>query len=354
MIVATYNCGCPTLKKPSLIAESVGLQAPCSPCCFRPSSVSYQSRGHTVQCCMQSRTAEKSKRIISRDKVSCCIDCKNSHYAPSYLKCIPSAYLSLIPPQCSNCCTVNVFRTPSRRPISATTTTCMSKDSTSKQFSKSRSESRLKKKSEMSNMEQASTDKVVSEIVRKGQPYKEIEAVINDNRVIIRMHKESILDEEYDPPCECVSQADVKESTSSLKRCDDGVMFDMANGSLELCRTSREDASSMKKMHRDETECRTVTLYPNVKDTEVKGSKVKGLIDLEENPNIFLLRIRKHCDSGDKKQKMDLEFRAPRPWLPRNGKKKELLTDLSEKLEEHEDKVEENDVDEQTDIDEEY
>lgn len=233
-------------------------------------------------------------------------------------------------------------------------------DSACKQFSRSRSESRLKKKPEM---ERVPTDRIVSEIVRKGQPYKEIEAVINDNRVIIRMHKEPVR-EEYDPPCECVGQTDVKESASSLKECDDGgVAFDMANGSLELCRTSREDASSMKKIcDREETGCRTLMLYPNVKDGDdigkissashlesekVRRSKVKRrLIDLEENPNIFLLRIRKHCDSGDKKQKIDLEFRAPRPWLPRNGKKEELLADLTEKFEEHEDEVEENDVDE--------
>ncbi|XP_029675697.1 uncharacterized protein LOC115243121 [Formica exsecta] len=365
MIVTTYNCGCPILKKPSLIAGSTGLQAPCSPCCFRPSSSSYQSRGHAGQCYVQSKTIEKPKRIISRDKVPCRIDLKNSRYAPSYPQYIPSPYLSSIPPKCSNCCPINVSRISSRRPISATTTS-MSKDSMSKQSSKSRSESRLKKKLEMSNKEQAPTDKIVSEIVRKRQPYKEIEAVINDNRVIIRMHKESVK-EEYDPPCECVGQVDVKESASNLKKCDDGIAFDMANGSLELCRTSREDTSSMKKIRdREETGCRTLMLYPNVKDGDNIGqisaashlesernrrSKVKRLIDLEENPNIFLLRIRKHCDSGDKKQKIDLEFRAPRPWLPRKDKKKKHLTDLSEKLEEYEDKIEEND--EQIDIDKE-
>ncbi|XP_050449659.1 uncharacterized protein LOC126850563 [Cataglyphis hispanica] len=206
----------------------------------------------------------------------------------------------------------------------------------------------------MSNKEQkAPTDKIVSEIVKKGQPYKEIEAVINNNRVIIRMHKESIK-EEYDPPCECVGQVVAKES-EDLKKCDNGVAIDMANGSLELCRTSREDPSSMK-----ETACRTVMLYPNVKEDDhisaasrlenAKDRRSKRLIDLEENPNIFLLRIRKHCEySGDKKQKIDLEFRTPRPWLPRKQDKKKDLTGLSENLEEQEDKIEKN-VDEQIDI----
>lgn len=359
MIAATYNCGCPIPKKPSLIAESVGLQIPCSPCCFRSFDLSHKSREHGAQCYVQSRTAEKSKRIISQDKVPCCVDCKNSHYTPSYPKYIPSTYLSSIPPQCPDCCIINVSKTPARRPISAMIT-CMSKDSVSKQFSRSRSESRLKEKLEISNMEQAPTEKIVSEIARKGQPYKEIEAVINDNRVIIRMHKEQTK-EEYDLPCECV---DAKKSTLSLKKCDEGVVFDMADGSLELCRTSREDASSMKKIcDREDTGCRTLTLYPNVKENDdigkisavshlerekVRNSKVERLIDLEENPNIFLLRIRKHCDGGDKKQKIDLEFRAPRPWLLKNDKKKELVADLSEKLEEYEDKVEESDFDEQS------
>ncbi|XP_072759759.1 uncharacterized protein [Anoplolepis gracilipes] len=344
MIATTYNCGCPILKKPSLIAESLGFQASCSSCCSRPSDPSYQSRGHAVQYYTQSRTDEK--RIKSRDKVSY-IDCKNSHYAPSNAECTPSAYLSSIPPKCSNCYSINISRTPSQRPTSAMTT-CMLKDSASKQVSKSKSESKLKKDVEMSNRDHAPTDKIVSEIVKKGQPYKEIEAVINDNRVIIRMHKESVK-EVYDPPCECVGQVDVKKSTSSLKKCDDGVVFDMAKGSLNLlCRTSREVTSTKKICDREEG-CRTLMLYPNVKEDDnirklqismnrleserVKRSKMQRAIELEENPNIFVLRIKKHCESGDKKQKIDLEFRAPRPWLPRTSKKKEL-TDLSEKLEE--------------------
>lgn len=350
MIVTTHNCGCP--KKSSLIAESVRLQAPCSPCCFRPSDSSYQSRGHAAQRYVQSRIVEKPKR---KDKISCRSNFKNSRYAPSYPENIPC--LSSILPQCSICCPINKSRTSSRRPISAITTSSTSKDSMSKQSSRSRSESRLEK-DEMSNKEQeAPTGKIVSEIVKKGQPYKEIEAVINNNRVIIRMHKESIK-EEYDPPCECIGQVGAKES-ADLTKCDNGVAFDMANGSLDLCRTSREDASSMK-----ETGCRTVMLYPNVKDDDhigqisavsrlenAKDRNSTRLIDLEENPNIFLLRIRKHCEySGDKKQKIDLEFRAPRPWLPRKkDKKKEDLIGLSEKLEDQKDKIEEN-VDEQIDI----
>ncbi|KAL6262825.1 hypothetical protein P5V15_005615 [Pogonomyrmex californicus] len=197
----------------------------------------------------------------------------------------------------------------------------------------------------MSNTEQTPTDKVVSEIVRKKQPYKEIEAIINDNRVIIRTQKEPVK-EEYDPPCECIGQVASKESASSSRiKCDDGVTFDMADGNLKFCHTPREDTPGIKKTC-EEIGCRTVTLYPRVIDEatseratypsrQTKSSRMERTIDLEENPNIFLLRIRKHCDSGDKRQKIDLEFRTPRPWLSRNGKKKDLLE--SERLEKHED-----------------
>ncbi|XP_011054177.1 PREDICTED: uncharacterized protein LOC105145955 [Acromyrmex echinatior] len=199
----------------------------------------------------------------------------------------------------------------------------------------------MKNPGEKMSKEQNPTDTIVSEIVRKKQPHKEIEAIINDNRVIIRMHKETIR-EEYDPLCECIDQVVSKESALNQGKCDDGFVFDMAHGNLELCRTPREDVSvpSTKKTC-EEVGCHTITLYPNVKgdskSAPYRKSKMVEPIDLEENPNIFLLRIRnrKHCDSDDKKQTIDLEFRAPRPWLPR--KKKALLK--PETLKEHEDDI---------------
>lgn len=274
-----------------------------------------------------------------------------------------SFHLSSATPQYSHCCVVDAFRmysTRSRKPISAAVISA-SKESMNKQFPKCTSKSKLKNL-EMSNTEQIPTDKVVSEIIRKEQPYKEIEAVINDNRVIIRMHKEPVKGE-YDPPCECIGQVSSKESTLSQRKCNDGVVFDMTHGNLELCRTPREDAPSVKKTC-EEAGCRTVTLYPSIKEDansayrmesrEVKKSKMKRPIDLEENPNIFLLRIRKHCDSGDKRQQIDLEFRAPRPWLPR--KKKDLRK--PEKLEEYEDADKEYEADAdkeyESDTDKEY
>ncbi|XP_011140280.1 uncharacterized protein LOC105183683 [Harpegnathos saltator] len=168
-------------------------------------------------------------------------------------------------------------------------------------------------KSKKFESKKTSSNRIVSEIVRKSQPYKEIEATFNDNHVIIRMHKEPN-QEEYNPPCECVGQtATTKISMSSLKKCDDGVSFEMNNGDLELCRIPQEDASSAdKSLSEKEMSCRTIKLYPEA-DKDIKA-KVENSTERNDNPNIFILRIKKWCDSGDKKHKVDFEFRAPRPW----------------------------------------
>jgi len=177
----------------------------------------------------------------------------------------------------------------------------------------------------------STTKKVVSHIVKKGQPYKEIEAIFNGNRVIIRTQREP-LSEKFDPPCECI---DDKSSEENLTRQEGDVAFHMDQGSLELQRgrTTSEETDCKKPL------CRTITLYPEAEAPHVvdhiahhaahhavhhvaheaqevqvkKDPMEKRPIDLEENPNIFLLRIRKHS-SGNKTQKLDFEFRAPRPW----------------------------------------
>ncbi|XP_018400031.1 PREDICTED: uncharacterized protein LOC108777600 [Cyphomyrmex costatus] len=359
MIAATYNCGC-LAKLSALSPGPVGLQAPCSPCCFQPHGTVHHSQKQTAQCCMHSKIIKKPKHIYStsKNKACCCINRKSSFHIPSCSQKISSVHLSSALPQYSCCCAVNASRmysTPSRRLVSAAVSA--SKESMNKQFSKSRSKPKVENL-QMSDTEQTPTDIIVSEIVKKEQPHKEIEAIINDNHVIIRMHKETIK-EEYDPPCECIGQVVSKESALSQGKCNNGFVFDMAHGNLELCRTPREDAPvpSTKKTC-EETGCRTVTLYPNVKGDiksastgyrmdgrEVRRSKMIRPIDLEENPNIFLLRIKKHCDSGDKRQTIDLEFRAPRPWLP--TKTKDLQP---ETLEEHED----TDKEHEDDIDKEY
>lgn len=300
MIAATYNCGCPVAE-----SISIGPRSPCGPCCS--SGASQRKRPRSVR-----------------------------------------------PPRCSD-----------RRAVESASR--MGRGSSHGSARAARTSDSKFRRLEGSDAKRApSSDRVVSEIARRGQPYKEIEAIINDSRVVVRTHKEPIK-EEYDPPCECVGQEGARPangSTSSLKRrCDDGVTFEMAEGSLELCRAPREkDASSATRIgDRPETggACRTITLYPQaearrsdeadeaptvyratrergekLKSKEGSGKTAKRPIDLEENPNIFLLRIRKRCYSGDKRHKIELEFRAPRPWRPRWDEKKEKhpSEDMAEKL----------------------
>lgn len=157
------------------------------------------------------------------------------------------------------------------------------------------------------------TDKVVSEIEKKGQPYKEIEAVFNNNRVVIRTQKEPR--PQFEPPCECIGEKPIDDP---MRVKDKGVAFDMEDGVLEFCREPREptDPSAEKKICQ-EAACRTVTLYPQVDDNLAtrarRFSKPSLSIEKEKNPNIFLLKIRKFNENSDR-LKIDFEFRTPRPW----------------------------------------
>ncbi|XP_076630066.1 uncharacterized protein LOC143346146 [Colletes latitarsis] len=130
--------------------------------------------------------------------------------------------------------------------------------------------------------------KIRSEIADKGLPYKQLEAVINENRLVIRTQKEPVKDE-YDPPCDCVE--------------------DPRPGGQNVEEKKQEQSSGN----------RTVTLYPRAHtphdnsdedDEEDQSPKIRS-IDLEENPNIFLLRVRKRTKDG---QNIDLEFKTARPW----------------------------------------
>lgn len=135
---------------------------------------------------------------------------------------------------------------------------------------------------------------VRSEIAESGLPFKELEAVINENRLVIRTQDEPVRPE-FDPPCDCVEDALPKKKTDDI-----GI------------------APAAGK--------RTVTLYPRVKnsDPDMRERRSRAqeqaydalprTIDQEENPNIFLLRVRKQKTDGDKKFSVDLEFRTARPW----------------------------------------
>ncbi|KAK2583873.1 hypothetical protein KPH14_001147 [Odynerus spinipes] len=187
--------------------------------------------------------------------------------------------------------------------------------------------------------------RVISQITKKGLPYKEIEAIINNNRMVIRMQKE-VLEDDFDPPCDCPEgpgtgrNVAVKGSTSqcalaSSKRCGDDIVYEMSDFSRPGYTHGGQNSMVKQSCDQNGKGGRTITLYPHPgvqnktdepedrerekKEKRAMIEKAKAIrpIDLEENPNIFLLRIRKISNSSDGKHKLDFEFRTPRPWLTR-------------------------------------
>lgn len=137
------------------------------------------------------------------------------------------------------------------------------------------------------------SSKIRSEIVEKGLPYKEIEAIINNNRVVIRTQTEAGR-VEYDPPCDCV-----EDPLPSRVEAEESQVQGSGNRTVTLYPRPREEdrkSSDFQYQHGDE------------------GFKMRKTIENAENPNIFLLRLRKKSTTGDKKFNIDLEFKTPRPW----------------------------------------
>ncbi|XP_076295570.1 uncharacterized protein LOC143216428 [Lasioglossum baleicum] len=129
--------------------------------------------------------------------------------------------------------------------------------------------------------------KIHSEIAARGLPYKELEAIINDNKLVLRTQKEPPT-EEFDPPCDCTEDPRSK-----------------------VIREGKEQSQI--------SDNRTLTLFPrDSKVGEENGTKQRTVEEprpptrsLEENPNIFRLRVKKTSKNG---QNIDFEFRTPRPW----------------------------------------
>ncbi|XP_078033123.1 uncharacterized protein LOC144467964 [Augochlora pura] len=130
--------------------------------------------------------------------------------------------------------------------------------------------------------------KVRSDIAERGLPYKELEATINNNKLVIRTQKEPPK-EEFDPPCDCSEDP-------------------------------RANVVEEEKKPGQPSENRTLTLFPQGLDLENDAQKApQGEVEepeppkrmYEENPNIFRLRVWKKSKDG---QNIDLEFRTPRPW----------------------------------------
>lgn len=149
--------------------------------------------------------------------------------------------------------------------------------------------------------------------------------------MIIRVQRDSPNQEQWDPPCDCNEEN--KKQPSQKKKTfnpNGNVVFqkvDLNQCNQNPCRTitvyPHADPEINQDQNNNKTKKKEIDSRMNnndVPDPEKKNQPQHALIssiDLEENPNIFLLRIKKKCESGDGKYNIDLEFRAPRPWLPK-------------------------------------
>lgn len=128
--------------------------------------------------------------------------------------------------------------------------------------------------------------------------------------MVIRVQNDSKPNEEWDPPCQCVEENN-EIQTKRIQNFDKN-RHDIAFRKVDLNNTQNS--------------CRTITVYPQAdSDVHTEPNFDKSInvntqkatvrnIDLEENPNIFLLRIKKRCENDEGKYNIDLEFRTPRPW----------------------------------------
>ncbi|XP_043265676.1 uncharacterized protein LOC122405195 [Colletes gigas] len=264
MIVATHKCGCPPKEK----------KPPCSPCCasrkgvetkreYPPRRFEWPKVEVPACCpikpldtsCFPSRKIQSREMIVATHKCGCppkekkppCSPCCASRKGVETKREYPPRRLEWPKVEGPACC-----------PIEPLDTSCFT------------------------------SRKIRSEIADRGLPYKQLEAVINENRLVIRTQKEPV-EEEYDPPCDCVE--------------------DPRPGGQSVDEKKQEQSSGN----------RTVTLYPRAhaphddsdEDDEEDELPKIGSIDLEENPNIFLLRVRRRAKDG---QNIDLEFKTARPW----------------------------------------
>ena len=165
-------------------------------------------------------------------------------------------------------------------------------------------------------------EKNVSEITRTGLPYKEIEAIINNNKMVLRIQKIST-QEEWDPPCDCGT-----ENFQKIEPYGDDVSFRKVNENASPStvlqeRTAEPGGSSRRTItvvsHPDSENPPNINPNPSKTEDNDKENKEKSRkipIDLEENPNLFILKIRRKSDCSEGRENIDLEFRTPRPWRP--------------------------------------
>ncbi|XP_011300234.1 uncharacterized protein [Fopius arisanus] len=116
-----------------------------------------------------------------------------------------------------------------------------------------------------------------------------MEIIINDNRMVLRIQRlPPSPKEEWEPPCDCLPGGAPQKTEPQTQRVI------------------------------------TAAPIPPHQSTNQSPPLVSSRpIDLVDNPNMFLLKIRKRSETSDRKREnLDLEFRTPRPWLPKPPEKR--------------------------------
>ncbi|KAK0078476.1 hypothetical protein PV325_002445 [Microctonus aethiopoides] len=145
--------------------------------------------------------------------------------------------------------------------------------------------------------------KISSEIEESGQPYKSIEAIINNNRMILRIQKLAV-------------QLQPEESQSTKYDGLEESIEKKSKAKLTYYQQSNNE-SSLPIPHD------IPIIYSSQKSRDERANIIEKPI---ENPNIFLLKIRKRSETWDKKKEnIDLEFRTPRPWPKPIPKKPRII-----------------------------
>ncbi|XP_015119332.1 uncharacterized protein LOC107042695 [Diachasma alloeum] len=154
--------------------------------------------------------------------------------------------------------------------------------------------------------------KMNSEIVENGFPYKEIEIVINDNWMVLRIQRLPFPPKEgWEPLCDCLSDPTNTQADPEPQR-----VITAAPNPPPL------PASPLAPQ-------------PLITTKSDKFTSLRS-IDVADNPNMFLLKIRKRSETSEKKREnLDLEFRTPRPWFtkPHVKRKKSFHEEYQERKE---------------------
>lgn len=136
---------------------------------------------------------------------------------------------------------------------------------------------------------------VMSDMVEKGLPFKEIFACINDNQISIRVQEPILEDDESecDSPCDCLDPL-----SETIPQINNSTEENLNKSRTVTVSQNEEDVLTKKELE----------------SLELEKLESKQPDDLEENPNIFVLKVRKNFGDEFEKYTLDIDFKVPRPW----------------------------------------